>query len=822
LPIKYVIQVILSICQNSRLYGPPDGVKSVATTVKLFFTRSQLSSYISRFASGYRLLVAMALLLAFSISESFAQTLTLTGALNSSNVSCATLAGYTTLNIGDGTIATTWTINNNLDLSACPSPITIAINGKANLHIEPSYTLSLPTGSNIILNGSGYVTDDISCAASSIIQIGAIKTATCNGHGGGSPLNSFTEINAFGGTGNVSSNSPVCTGNTINLAAIPSIPGYTYLWTGPLGEIYNTQNITLSSATVLMAGPYEVKITNTTGNSVKAATNVTVAPAITNNIGGGTSPICSGSTPALLTGIPTGGNGTFTYLWESSTSSSTTGFSPANGINNSQTYQPGALTQTTWFRRSVTSGCTNISAPIEIIVTPSVGTPVFVLGTTSSRNQGVETITYKAIANNSTGITYTLSPASAGTFIESAAGLAVTYSSLWNGTCTITATATGCGSTESATHTVSANWCYALFTVNGALSCAGVSSIDGSIGTLVGATSGFTPLTGSGPGKVSGSIDPQATPNSVQAAAQVLTAYNDLAAMPCGTELPHPLGVPIELVGDITLSPNVYCSEGAITVKGNITLNGGVNDLFIFKINGALTTDDASKIILSGGADYRNVYWIVYGAVVLNDSKFIGTIINDGAITLNTNAELNGRALSISGAVALTINKITSGCYPLISIPDNKLPTFVPPGDFSECVENLSSVDYDPINKIIIADRPDYYTFSHGNTDLDLNEALFKDDKPLTCTSNIRWEIVFSPAPELVFPYDIVTKDPITGNGQPSDINGSITFPGDGVNFTTVVHHIRWWIKDCDGKESPPQTRTITINPRPKIVKSPL
>jgi len=769
-------------------------------------------------------MVATALLVAFSISASFAQTLTLTGALNSSSVSCAILSGYTTLNIGDGTIATTWIIDNDLDLSACSNPIIVVLNNNAVLHINNSRTLSLPAGSIIKLLGTGYVWKEAPCSASQIIYIGSIKIASCNGGGGGNPLNTFDQINGFGGTGNASSNSPVCTGNTINLAAIPSIPGYTYLWTGPSGETYNTQNITLPSATILMADLYKVEITNTTGNSVTAVTTVVVAPSITNSIGGGTSPICSGSTPAILTGVPTGGNGIYNpYLWESSTSSSTTGFSPATGINNAQTYQPGALTQTTWFRRSVTSGCTDISAPIEIIVTPTVGTPVFALGATSDRDQGIGTITYKAIADNSTGITYTLSPASAGTFIESAAGLAVTYSSLWNGTCTITATATGCGGSKSEIHTVSTNWCYALFTVNGALSCAGASTIDGHIGTLVGAITGFTPpgLTPpgySGPGILSASsrLDPQATTNSVQAATQVVTAYNDLAAMPCSAD--PPLGT--TLAADQTFTPKVYCTGGALTINTNvkITLDGA--GIYIFKVNGALTTDIGSIIEVKNGADYRNVYWQVAGAVVLSGSEFIGTIINDGAITINTGAALNGRALSISGAIALTTNVVTSNCYPLISLPNNTIPTFVPPGDITGCVENIFTAVYNSATIDINPDRPDFYNLLNTDKRLDLNTASFIDNPDVPgCPFEIRWKIDMNDGtriPALPSSYNI---------GQPSAY-GDIKFLGDGIgdgtNFADVTHTITYWIVDCAGIVSLPQTRTITIKPRPYIQKTTL
>ncbi|WP_343704306.1 gliding motility-associated C-terminal domain-containing protein [Chitinophaga sp.] len=112
-------------------------------------------------------------------------------------------------------------------------------------------------------------------------------------------------------------------------------------------------------------------------NNIKT-NSVTVSTAITNNTISAAQTICTGATPNALTGsVPGGGNGTFTYVWESSTTSATDGFAPAAGANNGQNYTPAALTATTWFRRTVTSGCISSSAAIEItaeLVVPPVAT----------------------------------------------------------------------------------------------------------------------------------------------------------------------------------------------------------------------------------------------------------------------------------------------------------------------------------------------------------------------------------------------------------------------------------------------------------------
>jgi hypothetical protein len=99
---------------------------------------------------------------------------------------------------------------------------------------------------------------------------------------------------------------------------------------------------------------------------------IKVTPVLAGNTISSDQSICTGLTPSTLAGsIPTGGDGAFTYLWEMSTTGSISGFSIASGTSNSQNYTPSALTQTTWFRRTVTSGgCNNTTAAVQITVNP--------------------------------------------------------------------------------------------------------------------------------------------------------------------------------------------------------------------------------------------------------------------------------------------------------------------------------------------------------------------------------------------------------------------------------------------------------------------
>ncbi len=106
---------------------------------------------------------------------------------------------------------------------------------------------------------------------------------------------------------------------------------------------------------------------------------ITTLPAISDNtISAPETAVCEATAPKMITGsAPSGGEGTYTYLWESSITSATAAFAPAGGTNNTQNYTPPVISRTTWFRRVVTSGsCSNISETVEIKVNSLPTIPV--------------------------------------------------------------------------------------------------------------------------------------------------------------------------------------------------------------------------------------------------------------------------------------------------------------------------------------------------------------------------------------------------------------------------------------------------------------
>ena len=136
-------------------------------------------------------------------------------------------------------------------------------------------------------------------------------------------------------------------------------------------------------------------------------------------------------------------------------------------------------------------------------------------------------------------------------------------------------------------------------------------------------------------------------------------AYDALAGQQCDTILTGTLA-------GITLTPGVYCFAAAATLTGTLTLKGGANDTWLFKIGtsgtGALTGTNFS-VVMSPGASACNVTWWVAEAATMTTSSFQGTILAGAAITATgvaPTSPFEGRALAKAG-VTLT-NVAFLGC----------------------------------------------------------------------------------------------------------------------------------------------------------------
>ena len=159
-----------------------------------------------------------------------------------------------------------------------------------------------------------------------------------------------------------------------------------------------------------------------------------------------------------------------------------------------------------------------------------------------------------------------------------------------------------------------------------------------------------------------------------------------------------------------------------------------------------------------------------------------------------------------------------STCIQQINVQDTTPPTFTAPGPYSFCVENVWSADY-LTNTLKINPDPDYYLFIKGNTLLDLDPVgnNFSDNCCVINSLVIHWRLDFTNTPNQTPPPAVLIHPSITGTGQPSTYGSDIQFPGDGVNFTSVVHTITYWLVDCNGNSSASYIVNITVKPRPNV-----
>jgi hypothetical protein len=116
--------------------------------------------------------------------------------------------------------------------------------------------------------------------------------------------------------------------------------------------------------------------------------------------------------------------------------------------------------------------------------------------------------------------------------------------------------------------------------------------------------------------------------------------------------------------GGLTLSPGKYKSTSTLLIQsGDLTLDaqGDVNAVWIFQIASAFTTVGGAggSIILTGGAQAKNIFWQVGSSATIGDgTSFKGNILALTSITMGSGAVAVGRMLAINGAVVLTSTNI--------------------------------------------------------------------------------------------------------------------------------------------------------------------
>jgi Putative Ig domain./Protein of unknown function (DUF3494). len=136
-------------------------------------------------------------------------------------------------------------------------------------------------------------------------------------------------------------------------------------------------------------------------------------------------------------------------------------------------------------------------------------------------------------------------------------------------------------------------------------------------------------------------------------------------------------------LGGKTLTRGVYCFPSAFAaLSGPLILDaeGARDAVWIFRIDGTLTTAPEASVLVVGNGYDGNVFWHSGGAATIGArTSFIGNLFAGGNIVFQDHASLSGRAISRNGRVSLTTNRLSLCCAPITvhpaSVPNGNIGT---------------------------------------------------------------------------------------------------------------------------------------------------
>jgi hypothetical protein len=139
--------------------------------------------------------------------------------------------------------------------------------------------------------------------------------------------------------------------------------------------------------------------------------------------------------------------------------------------------------------------------------------------------------------------------------------------------------------------------------------------------------------------------------STVTAASDLNLICNDISALTV-TNTTHALTFGS---GEV-LYPGIYYISGAVSIAGNLTLdgNGITNPVFVIRTPAAFNTGAGVTVTLINGAVSSNIFWVADGAIGLGASTIIqGNIISTaGAVAVGATCTISGRLLSKAGALS--------------------------------------------------------------------------------------------------------------------------------------------------------------------------
>ena len=139
---------------------------------------------------------------------------------------------------------------------------------------------------------------------------------------------------------------------------------------------------------------------------------------------------------------------------------------------------------------------------------------------------------------------------------------------------------------------------------------------------------------------------------AVPTPSMMTTAISDMkTAFTAANGRIHPAPIVEKYAGNIsgrTLPPGLYKWGTGVLVTGvGVKLNGLADDVWVFQIAKNFTVGNGAIITLEGGAQAKNIFWVVSGKATLGTGViFKGNILSKTLISVNTGTKVNGRLLA--------------------------------------------------------------------------------------------------------------------------------------------------------------------------------
>lgn len=357
------------------------------------------------------------------------------------------------------------------------TPTTPAVTTNSPVCSGTSITLSIPavTGATYAWTGPASYTNTTRnpTITASTTAMGGTYSITVTKGGCTSVAGTATVVvNQTPATPAITTNSPACTGQTLNLST-PALTGGTYAWSGPSAYTSTTQNPTRTSVTTAMAGTYSLTVTASGCTSIVGTATVVVNATPGMPTPSSNSPVCAGSSINLTTTPVTGA----TYSWTGPSSY-------ADATQNPSIASSTAAMSGTYSLTVTTNGCTSAAGTTNVTIMPTPAQPTATATSPVCTGQTIALSTPTV-----TGATYAWS--GPGTYTSATRNPNRTSSTTaMAGTYSVTVTVGGCTSVAG-TATVVVNTTPATPAPTSAPVCAG-SDINLSTGTVTGGTYAWT------------------------------------------------------------------------------------------------------------------------------------------------------------------------------------------------------------------------------------------------------------------------------------------------------------------------------------------